>query len=51
MKSKIESLKNNKSSLKDYVKCFCEGKKTNEQFINNKDFQNLKDKVNEKKDF
>lgn len=51
MKNKIQLLKNDKSKLKEYVKCFCEGAKANELLVNNNDFQNLKNKTKEKKEF
>lgn len=43
IKVKIESLKKDKSSFKEYIANFCIINKANELFKNNKEFKSLKD--------
>lgn len=43
IKVKIESLKKDKSSFKEYIVNFCNINKANELFKNNKEFKILKD--------
>lgn len=44
MKDKIIKMKNDKSILNLYVKCFLEGKKTREKLSNNDDYNKLMNK-------
>ncbi len=50
IKKKIESLKNDKSSFKQYISSFCNISKSQELFKNNKEFKALKDYVSIKKE-
>lgn len=43
IKVKIESLKKDKSSFKEYIANFCNINRANELFKNNKEFKSLKD--------
>lgn len=43
IKVKIESLKKDKSSFKEYIANFCNINRANELFKNNKNFKSLKD--------
>ena len=43
IKVKIESLKKDKSSFKEYIANFCYINRANELFKNNKEFKSLKD--------
>lgn len=45
LKTKIENLKKDKVSLKEYVTCFCNNKKANEVLKSNVDFIYLKNKT------
>lgn len=46
---KIENLKNDKSSFKKYVKCFCDINSVKEFFKKDKEFIKLSNSVSEKK--
>lgn len=46
---KIDYLKNDKSSFKKYVKCFCDINSVKEFFKKDKEFVKLSSSVNEKK--
>ena len=44
IKDKIQSIKDDKTSFKEYIKCFCESPKAEELFKNNEEFKRLKNK-------
>ncbi len=50
IKIKIESLKKDKTTFKQYISSFCNISKSQELFKSNKEFKALKDYVNVKKD-
>lgn len=50
IKMKIESLKKDKSTFKQYISSFCNISKSQELFKNNKEFKALKDYVGTKKE-
>ena len=51
IKENNEKCKNDKNVLKDYIKCFCESDKVSETIKNEKEYKELKDYVEEKKDY
>lgn len=50
IKIKIESLKKDKSTFKQYISSFCNISKSQELFKSNKEFKKLKDYVGTKKE-
>lgn len=48
IKKRIEELKKDKSTLKQYINSFCSISKSQELFKNNRDFKNLKSYIDNK---
>ena len=42
IKEKINEIKDDKTSFKEYIKCFCKAEKAEELFSNNDEFKRLK---------
>ena len=45
IKDKIKTIKDDKTSFKEYIKCFCASPKAEEEFKNNDEFKRLKSKI------
>ena len=47
----INKNKKDKDVYKEYIKCFCENEKSNELFKDNEEFKELKNSIENKKEY